>query len=229
MSITCNVCQSEHPASVEFFYVDKRASTGFSLTCKACVKHRARQWRQENRDRKARTDKAYAQRNAEKISKYQREYRMLNREKASEYHAEYRKMHCDRLRKARAKYHSNPKVKDRRNEKSRIRRARDAKFKLTCNMRTAISERMSGKRIGCIRHVEWTIEELMVHLEKQFLPGMTWDNYGEWHVDHIVPAASFSYKSPSDADFKACWHLGNLRPLWAKDNCSKQDRIDYII
>ena len=69
----------------------------------------------------------------------------------------------------------------------------------------------------------------MTHLERQFLPGMTWGNRGEWHIDHIVPLASFTFTSPDDPEFRAAWALTNLRPLWAKDNIRKSAKRTHLI
>lgn len=63
--------------------------------------------------------------------------------------------------------------------------------------------------------------QLMHHLESQFVEGMSWDNMSEWHIDHIRPVASFTFNSVDDPEFKACWVLENLQPLWAFDNMSK--------
>lgn len=63
--------------------------------------------------------------------------------------------------------------------------------------------------------------ELITQLERQFLPGMSWENYGAWHVDHKRPIVSFNFSSIEDEEFMVCWALGNLRPLWAKDNLRK--------
>ena len=67
----------------------------------------------------------------------------------------------------------------------------------------------------------------MDHLERQFLRGMTWDNYGEWHIDHIVPVTAFDLTN--DEDLIACFALTNLRPLWAKDNRKKLAQRLYLI
>ena len=54
---------------------------------------------------------------------------------------------------------------------------------------------------------------------------MSWDNYGEWHIDHILPDSSFYYVSTEDDEFKKCWALSNLQPLWAIDNLKKSNKI----
>lgn len=70
----------------------------------------------------------------------------------------------------------------------------------------------------------YTLDALRAHLESRFLPGMSWENFGEWHVDHVRPLASFSFVSPADSDFRAAWALSNLQPLWALDNIRKGAR-----
>lgn len=74
--------------------------------------------------------------------------------------------------------------------------------------------------------VGYTWEELKPHLENQFLPGMSWDNYGKWHIDHIIPKSVFNFTKPEHPDFERCWALSNLQPLWAHDNRSKHAKID---
>jgi hypothetical protein len=65
----------------------------------------------------------------------------------------------------------------------------------------------------------------MAHLEKQFTNGMTWENRNEWHIDHIIPQSLWKYETYDDREFKQCWALCNLQPLWAEDNLSKGNRI----
>lgn len=97
-------------------------------------------------------------------------------------------------------------------------------FRLANNFRSRIhsvifgtkSESASGL-LGC----SW--DQFFGHLEIQFKPGMTWENYGQWHVDHKLPCASFDLTDP--AQQKACFGYKNLQPLWAEENLRKGDRI----
>jgi len=91
-------------------------------------------------------------------------------------------------------------------------------------MKNTIGKSLQGAKAG--RHWEslvgYTVEDLKAHLESQFVKGMSWSNYGSsWHIDHIRPIADFCFTSTEDPDFRICWSLWNLRPLWAKKNISK--------
>lgn len=73
--------------------------------------------------------------------------------------------------------------------------------------------------------VGYTRGDLVMHLERQFADGMTWENYGKWEIDHIRPRASFSFARPEDPQFLECWALGNLQPLWMAENRKKGARL----
>ena len=92
---------------------------------------------------------------------------------------------------------------------------------LRCRVRNALyginKSEATSKLIGC------SIDRLRVHIELKFTDGMTWDNYGKWHVDHIIPCASFDMED-SDQQ-KKCFHYTNLQPLWAEDNLRKSSSV----
>lgn len=67
--------------------------------------------------------------------------------------------------------------------------------------------------IGC------EIDYLLYHIQEQFNPGMTWDNYGDWHIDHIKPCANFDLSKPEEQ--RKCFNYTNLQPLWAEENLIK--------
>lgn len=72
--------------------------------------------------------------------------------------------------------------------------------------------------------VGYTRADLMAHLEARFTDGMSWATFGAWHIDHVIPRSAFAFESPSDPEFRACWALANLQPLWAVDNLRKAAR-----
>ena len=77
--------------------------------------------------------------------------------------------------------------------------------------------------------VGYSFDELASHLESQFEPGMSWENYGAWHVDHIIARRLFTYFVADDPQFRACWALPNLRPAWAGDNLRKGGQVAAVV
>ena len=121
-----------------------------------------------------------------------------------------------------------------RREHERKRAREDPKYRLDRAMKGGMwyaLKNKSGKN-GCPWEslVGYTLDDLRKHLEKKFLPGMNWDNYGRnigcWSIDHIIPKSAFNYNSTSDIDFQKCWALKNLRPLWHSDNLSKNAKLN---
>ncbi len=97
-----------------------------------------------------------------------------------------------------------------RSPAARIRNA------ISARLWAAIKGRSDGRLFS---RLGYSPEDLMYHLEVRFEPGMTWENYGSWHVDHKKPCALFDL---TDQDqFGKCWALDNLQPLWAADNIKK--------
>lgn len=78
-------------------------------------------------------------------------------------------------------------------------------------------------------NVGYSIAELRIHLERQFTKGMNWEvfNQGKIHIDHILPQASFDLSNPDE--WKSCWALPNLRPMWAKQNAAKRAKIETLL
>jgi hypothetical protein len=80
---------------------------------------------------------------------------------------------------------------------------------------------------GWCQFVGYSLAELKAHIEAQFAVGMSWENYGEWHLDHIKPKAAFTFLDTSDPEFLECWALSNLQPLWADENVAKGAKYPY--
>ncbi len=92
----------------------------------------------------------------------------------------------------------------------------------------AVIKRAKGCR-SAFDLVGYSFAELKDHLERQFLRGMSWENIGEWHIDHIVPLSSFTIAGPDDPELKRAWALTNLRPLWAVDNLRKGAKLEVML
>ncbi len=102
------------------------------------------------------------------------------------------------------------------NDYLKQRREKDPKFRLDQNMGNLVYYSLRSKKAGrkWKTLVNFTLKELMEHLESQFDDKMNWENYGNyWQVDHLKPRSLFEYTHPEDSEFKECWSLKNLQPL----------------
>lgn len=114
-----------------------------------------------------------------------------------------------------------------RNQKEKERRQTDLGHRVKCNLRKRLSflvrlhstkkTQQTLSLLGC------SMPEFLKHLESKFQDGMSFSNYGEWHIDHKIPCDYFDLtKSEQQA---ICFHYTNLQPLWAKDNLVKNNRL----
>lgn len=161
-------------------------------------------------------DKKWRDANKEYTSQKHRKWRINNIEYRKQYIKEWRENNKDKIKETKRIY-------------EKTRKAKDPKYKLIANFRTAIytvlKENNLTKYSSYFDTLGYKPEDLIEHLEKQFEGDMSWDNYGKWHVDHILPITSFEFETVDDTEFKKCWSLENLRPLWGIENISKSNKI----
>ena len=113
-----------------------------------------------------------------------------------------------------------------RNEDARKRKIENPIVRLHCNMTRCIYESLKAKGIvkrrrKWIEIVGYDLSQLKKYLESKFKEGMTWENYGKWHVDHILPRSKFNITSMDCKEIRECWELSNLQPLWEEENLRK--------
>lgn len=96
-----------------------------------------------------------------------------------------------------------------------------ASCRASCLVRNAIKGRGYSKTSKTQEILGCTYISFVKHIQDQFLPGMSWENRSQWHIDHIIPMAS----AKSEEEVLKLNHYTNLRPLWAKDNLSKGSKI----
>lgn len=210
---------------------------GYKSWCKDCLKFAARKWRKDNPE-KTKTRKrskpspekarAKAARWRKNHPEYGKEWKKNNPEKVKSNNIEWQKNNPGKRRASVAKWRKNNPGYCAKHD--RMRRAIDPNFKLIKNIRRALLSaiRYNTKAGHTIELLGCSIEYLRQHLERQFKPGMSWDNYGlyGWHIDHIIPVSYFDHSDPEQQ--RRCWHYTNLRPLWAEDNLRKHNNIEEI-
>jgi hypothetical protein len=129
----------------------------------------------------------------------------------------------DRMRAKRSEYNKTPKRKSRLSE---MQKESYRKNKPAFLMRLLVSRLPKKVRIGLdgcrtAEKLGYKLSDFKKHIESLFQEGMSWDNHGEWHIDHIIPVSKY----PKEFIIKVN-DLANLQPLWAFDNLSKGSSIE---
>ena len=108
------------------------------------------------------------------------------------------------------------------------RRKNDLNFRTADVLRRRMRHALKGalKKESALKLLGCTMSELWQHLESKFQPGMTRENYGQWHIDHIKPCVLFDLTK--DEEQAACFHYTNLQPLWAVDNLRKGKKYENL-
>jgi len=101
----------------------------------------------------------------------------------------------------------------------------DVNFRLKVILRSRLLQSINtnAKSGSAVTDLGCSIDELKKYLESKFQPGMTWENIGEWHIDHVKPLSQFDL-TIREQFLEAC-HYTNLQPLWAADNLKKSDQV----
>ncbi len=221
------------------FHKDRRSVEGLQYRCKTCAKTinkmyyennvekclmRSIKWKNDNPEKVRVIQKASKDRNLEKTKLIQKEYRERNSKIRALQSKEWRQQNPEKVQVNYLKWKSlNP-------DKCRgydIKRRGTIKGRLNVNIGNEIRTSLRNNKNN--RHWEslvgFTIEQLKEHLERQFMVGMSWGNYGQWHIDHKIPISVFNFEKPADLDFRRCWSLENLQPLWSKENRIKHAKL----
>jgi hypothetical protein len=212
---TCSRCKESKP--LDHFPSHKGKKDGLGCYCRGCHKEqKAASYRRTG--------------NQEKFSKASREYYAKNQEAQRRRYRVYYAKNKQKMRDRAKKYRDE-------NYEAVCASRRSSSIKMRSTPKGKISVRMSKRIRDSLcrspkagRHwqtlVGFTLEQLQAHLEKQFTPEMTWENYGtHWHIDHKIPIAVFNFETTDDIDFKRCWSLQNLQPLEAIENMSKGMKV----
>jgi hypothetical protein len=155
---------------------------------------------------------------------YFNNYYLKNKTKRDKYRKDYEVKNKERLSRWR---------RETRPEYIKNRLQTDPVFKILNNVRTRLKKYLQINNLSkfnkTMELVGCTPQQLKLHIEKQFLPGMNWSNYNfkTWHIDHIRPISLA--KTMDDIVSLKLMHYTNLQPLWAKDNIKKSNKYDEKI
>lgn len=228
---TCSKCKTAK-ALTEF---GKQAQSldGYAYWCKSCRKAHGLKYSlnlsEEQKEHKRKYAKEYRKNNPDLIREGNRNYRDKYREKVRKYAREYYLRNKEQLDGYSRKWKKKNREKALEYQrKSNTRRKNQPEIRLEQFMRNGIRLSLETGTNGMWRNfVNYSIKELKVHLEKQFEPEMSWENYGRngWHIDHTIPITAFNIRSLRDIDFQRCWALDNLRPMWESANISKGNKL----
>jgi hypothetical protein len=202
---------------------DKNREDGLFVYCKECKRDSAKKEYEKNKIRILSYQKEYYLQNSNKIRNRvkkdyldkrkdilmsKKTYYQKNKEKLIDYAKQYR----ENNREKRNQYEINRKKTDIIFRLKHLVRNRILKF---LNLKKINKKHKTFEIIGC------TPQELKIHLEQKFIDGMSWENQGKWHIDHIIPLSSATNEEEL---YKLCYFT-NLQPMWATDNIKKGNKI----
>lgn len=201
----CPSCKAIKP--LEDFYTSSYSKTGRNSHCKECIKAKSKS--------RYKKDPLYREKLVSKRKRYYNE----NTEKCSEASKEWIKNNPEKAKK----------INRKRYDKKLSTIQGRLEVRVLGLIRQAVQRRVgpSDKPTIWPTVLGYTFDELKLHLESLFVGGMTWDKLvaGEIEIDHVIPRSAFVYETILDEDFKTCWRLQNLQPLWVSDNARKSDKM----
>lgn len=189
-----------------------------------------RRYYQANKERIDARNREYQQRHGKQIVRYQRLYRLSVKGRAGKKASDRRCAARAAAYKAEWARRNRKKLNQRFCVYLRVRSSRDPAFAMRLRLRArfvaAIRRHLDGtlrsRTAAAYRLLGCELSELVRHLESKFLPGMSWENRSQWHVDHIKPLCTFDLTKPEQQ--AVAFHYTNLQPLWAIDNLRKGGR-----
>ncbi len=226
----CAKCARIVPA--DGFYRDRARPNGLRRYCKECDAASSRalnkRLREEDGDRIRARANAWRKANPERVKELKRGHYDRHKAKVKKAATDYQKRNRERRREVQQVWRDNnrEKVRDsQRRARTKLRSTPQGRLELAVRGLVRYHLKHGKGQRKTFEFLPYSVAELSAHLEKQFTDGMSWDNYGEWHVDHIIPVSVHNFLSPDDIDFQKAWALSNLQPLWASDNHRKSNSL----
>lgn len=206
----CNRCHIEKELCE--FNNSKLYSDGRRKECRECQKLNAKTYREKNREIINEKNRIQYKKNPEIQKEREKKWKINNPDSYKISNYKKTKKWVEKNKDKRREYQNDYNTK---------RLKLDTLFKLKRNVRVRINKFLKNKKVSSSDFIGCSFLYLKEHLEKQFINGMTWENYGEWHIDHKIPLSSAN----NEKDIYNLCHYINLQPLWAEDNLKKSNKI----
>lgn len=232
---TCSSCGEEKDYSE--FHKRKGAKDGLRDQCKECKNQVRKKWESENIEKVRLSKNRYKINNPDKVREADYNWRENNREAYNEIQRRWRRNNPERYKECKKRYdEANIEIERARkreymrensgyySQKNLERQKRldreDPDFRYARSLRASFRNVLHGRNSKKMAHLNYW--ELIKKIEMQFVEGMDWSNYGTaWHIDHKKPMIRFFRQGEYRPSI--IYALSNLQPLWASENCSKQD------
>lgn len=213
----CAKCKQEKPLDeFKFRSAEKYKHKRFSY-CKDCVKEYDRDRYKRNAEKYKQAVIAYEEKNKEKVQKRRKLYYKKNLEKLNKKQKEwYSKNREDQIAKCVDRHAKRMEEDTFYKAKYIIRANISHSFKRACSGQF-VKKYKTEEILGC------TFEDFVSYIVKNFKPGMTIENHGEWHLDHIIPLAT----AKTEEDILKLCHYSNYKPEWADYNFRKGSKLNY--
>jgi hypothetical protein len=215
MNRTHKICQGPcgEDKSIEDFYNNKNSKDGKAGWCKLCSNGKGKEWYEKNKKRVAKNNR----KRRKKDPNYMKRWRKKNKKHLQEYDKEYSK-------------NNRPAI----NKRARDRRKKDKNHRTMSQLRGAFRYHVKrkDKKSSAFKLLGCSLDCFYRWIEKQFLPGMTWENHGKgpgkWNYDHIIPCDYFKNVLKIIRTLEGqqmCFHYTNIQPMWELDNKIKNDTL----
>jgi hypothetical protein len=192
----CGICKETK--ELNNFYKDNTHIDNLSSTCMCCNKENGKIYRQNNRESIRERNKNYERKNKSKAKKRSKKWYSNNKIKAIKRVSKWRDDNREKYREW-------------SRENSKKKRKECIKFRMKDSMRRLLRRCVINKTDRTHKMLGYTWDQLKGRMECQFTDEMSWENYGEWHIDHKKPV----YKFDTDSSASTVNSLSNLQPLWA--------------